>query len=281
MKKILTITAIALTAKFAFAGDVEAEFRNFRFGLKVTPSINWYQPTGKIISPNGVGLKFGGGLITEFRLTKVVSFQTGLQIDLDGANVKYNNGGLNNPSANTINYFYNIADDAIVKYDHTLAGSNLYTHYQLNERKYNITYITLPLTLKMKTKEIGDFVYYGQIGINNSFRWKASATDQLTVINDNTHTLEATDRKSQIAVTKDVSFYTASLNFGLGAEMNISGTTAFTFGLNYKLGFTNVVKDGSDYIDRQVNDLNGISTQEKMPQQIHSSAVIITVGVLF
>src|ERR1035437_2300151 len=108
MKKLLIISIMALIADVAFAGEGENELKNFRFGLKVTPSVNWYKPDGKIIAGNGVGVKFGGGLVMEFRLAKVISIQTGVQIDMDGGKVKYNNGAvLTTPSANSVSYFYN------------------------------------------------------------------------------------------------------------------------------------------------------------------------------
>ncbi|MBA3706757.1 MAG: PorT family protein [Bacteroidetes bacterium] len=288
MKKLLTITAIVLMANASFAQENESknqenELKNFRFGLKVTPSVNWYKPEGKIMSGNGAGVKFGGGLILEFRLAKVISIQTGAQIDLDGGKIKYNNGGPNNPGSNTISYYYNNADDKIAKYGSVdPTASNGYTHYQLNERIFKTTYITIPLSLKMKTKEIGVLTYYGQIGVNNSIRWKASADDKVTVINDATNTLGATESKSKVDITKDVNVYTGSLNFGLGTELNISGSTSFTFGLNYNLGFTNVVKSESGYIQKRTNDpVSPSYSLHPMPQEIKTNAVILTVGILF
>jgi hypothetical protein len=281
IKTILTITIMLLTANIMHAQDGENELKNFRFGLKFTPSVNWYKPDGKIIEPNGAAIKYGGGLILEFRLASVVSVQTGLQIDVNGGKTKYNNGGLSNPNANTVSYYYQNVDDKISKYDSLLAYSLSHTHYQLNERSYNITYITIPLALKMKTKEIGSLTYFGVIGINNSFRWKANANDKLTVIDDVTHTLAATASKSKVDVTKDISFYTASLNFGLGTELNLAGSTSLTFGLNYNLGFTNVVKKESDYLERRANNALGLGTFSDMPQKLKSNAVVLTVGVLF
>lgn len=288
MKKILIITAIALTTNFVFGQEGENELKNFRFGLKFSPSINWYKPDGKIMSANGPVVRYGGGLITEFRLAKVVSVQTGVQVDVDGGKIKYNNGGPNNANANTVSYYYLGLDDEIVIYDLVLANSASHTHYQLNERTYKVTYITIPLSLKMKTKEIGALTYYGHIGMNNSFRWKASANDELQVINDVSNTLGTKDNKSKIDITQDISVYTASLNFGLGAELNFSGSTSLTFGLSYSLGFTNVVKNDSDYLGRRANNAdynpstnpNGYLSS-KMPQSIKSNAVLINVGVLF
>lgn len=288
MKKIFIITAIAFTTNFVFGQEGENELKNFRFGLKFSPSINWYKPDGKIISADGPIFGYGGGLVTEFRLAKVVSIQTGVQVDVDGGKLKYNNGGPNNANANTVSYYYLGLDDEIVIYDPVLANSPSHTHYQLNKRTYKVTYITIPLSIKMKTKEIGALTYYGQIGMNNSFRWKASANDDLQVINDVSNTLGTNDNKSKIDITQDISVYTASLNFGLGAELNFSGSTSLTFGLSYNLGFTNVVKSDSDYLGRRANnaDYNPTSNpsgylSSKMPQSIKSNAVLINVGVLF
>lgn len=281
MKKLLVIIVFAMVGNFAFAGDDGNELKNFRFGLKVTPSINWYKPEGKLLSANGPTAKFGGGLILEFRLAKVISVQTGLQIDLDGGKIKYNNAGISNPLANSVSYYYNTVDEKIEEYSDNYANKAGYTHYQLNERVYRASYITIPLGLKMKTKEIGMFTYYGQIGVNSSIRWKASADDKLTVINDVTNQLGASDSKSKVDITKDMSLFNESLNFGLGAEMNLAGSTSFTFGLNYNMGFTNAVKKESDYIGRRVNDNASVGTISKMPQVIKTNGVILTVGFLF
>src|SRR4051812_1538229 len=104
MKNILTITALALIATAASAQTPENketkevkivkkttettgvidhrenEIRNFRFGLAITPSLNWYSTESKVIQRDGIAPKFGGGLILEFRLAKVASIQTGVNI---------------------------------------------------------------------------------------------------------------------------------------------------------------------------------------------------------
>ncbi len=280
MKKILTITALALIAQFSSAQ--ENEMKNFRFGLKVTPSVNWFKPDGKLMSSNGSGVKFGGGLILEFRLAKVASFQTGLQIDAEGGKIKYTNGGIA-ANSSTMSYYYNIADDNIQPYntsDTSAAWILGNTHYQLNSRQYKATYVTIPLMLKLKTKEIGTMTYFGQFGFNASFRWKANATDELTVISPSVGAGQNAT-KSKIDVTKDMAFFKGALAFGLGAEMNLSGTTSLVFGLNYNLGLTNSVKNDSDYIERKIYDGNLNATYEKLPQKLKSNAVVLTVGVLF
>ena len=82
-------------------------------------------------------------------------------------------------------------------------------------------------------------------------------------------------------MTKDMAFFKASLAFGLGAEMNLSGTTSLVFGLNYNLGFMNSVKGSSDYIEKKTYNSALMPSYEKMPQVLKSNAVVLTVGVLF
>ena len=83
-----------------------------------------------------------------------------------------------------------------------------------------------------------------------------------------------------------MNFFSAALNFGLGVEMNLSGSTSLLIGANYNLGFTNVVKKESGYLEKRTNgptydiDPNDY-TQTKMPQVIKSNGVVLTVGVLF
>ena len=300
MKKILTITLMSLATTSVFAGDDGNEIKNFRFGLAIDPSVNWMKPDGKIITKNGAGVKFGGGLILEFRLAKVASLQTGIRIGGDGGKVKYNNGDLQNPNSNVVSYFYTTADDVIAKYQSPDTASAFYsssftkgkTQYQLNERQYKATYITIPLVLKLKTKEIGTMTYFGQFGVNTSIRWKATANDNVTEMKQNFSSsqiasLGATETKSKVDVTKDVALIKEALTFGLGAEMNLSGSTSLTFGLNYNLGFTNAVKGTSDYLIRRTNSSSYSSaaqtsvTTTQLPQILKSNSVVLTVGVLF
>ncbi|MFL5765358.1 MAG: porin family protein [Bacteroidia bacterium] len=294
MKKILTIIALAVAGKMAIAQD---DAKNFRFGLAIDPAVNWYKPDGKILTKDGAGVRFGGGLILEFRLAKVASFQTGLRINSETGKVKYNNGAIQDANSNIVNYLYSTADDKILEYMAPDSSTAFYssatlkgkTWYQLNERQYKATYITIPLVLKLKTKEIGTMTYFGQFGLNNSIRWKASANDNVTQIKETSAgiALGATETKSKVDVTKDVAIFKSALTFGAGAEMNLSGTTSLTFGLNYNLGFMNSVKGSSDYLSKRTNDADyNVANQTKLttsnlPQTLKSSAVVLTIGVLF
>lgn len=271
------------------AESKENEIKNFRFGLAIMPSINWYDTESKIIQSDGATVKFGGGLITEFRLAKVAAIQTGINILNAGGKLTYKNGGLYKAGATTVNYYYNNNVGDIAEYN-SVNSTNIkeHTRYQLNSRKYKTVYIGIPILLKLKTREIGSMVYFGQFGLNSFFRWKARANDAVQVLDAaNTGTNE---KKTNLMISKDASIYNAALNFGLGAEYNLAGTTSMVIGINYNLGFTNVLRKQSQYIEKRFNqddyDMNSTTnntyyTVEPLEQIVKENSIVLTVGVLF
>lgn len=277
------------TETTAPADSKENEIKNFRFGLVVLPAVNWYDTESKILQRNGAALKFGGGLVMEFRLAKVASIQTGINILTAGGRLTYKNGGLYNPGATTVNYYYDNKVGDIVEYNSVTSSTiSSHTRYQLNARKYRTTYIAVPVLLKLKTREIGSMVYYGQFGLNSFFRWKARANDEVQVLDaSNSGTNE---KKSNLMISKDASIYNAALNFGLGAEYNLAGTTSLVIGANYNLGFTNVLKKESQYVEKRFNhdDYNVNSTTNNtyytvgpLEQIVKENSIVLTIGVLF
>ncbi len=283
MKKIFTITALVFATSVAFAQD-DAASKNVRFGLMLTPSVDWYKSGEKLIEKNGASPKFGGGLSVEFRLTNVASLVTGLQISMAGGKVKYNNNISATSSSNYVTYYYNKVDDVIAPYNtadaefnaNPVAASGKYDYDLVNERKYQLTYITLPLALKLKTKEIGALKYYGMFGVNSSFRAAAKATDEVQKAGATGWGTPETITK--VDIKKDVALFNEALNVGLGVEWNLSGSTSLVIGANYMLGFTNIAKEKSDYLRRQTY---GTPDGTELKQDLKSNSICLTVGVLF
>ena len=273
MKKILPLGLLLIMAAGASSQEDTGKIQNFRFGLKATPSVNWLKSEDKKIENNGAVLRYGGGLIIEYRLAKVVSFSSGIQIDIDGGKTKYLNDGVNKAI-----YNYNNVDETIMPFNLADTANANYTQYQLNNRSYNFSYLTIPVGLKLKTKEIGSVTYFGQIGVNTSFRWKTWANDELTRI---TPPAGANESKEKLNVTKDVNLIRLSLNAGLGGEINLAGSTSLIVGLSYISGFTNTVKKETTFTQREATQANGELKYEKYPHRIKSNAVVLTLGVLF
>lgn len=285
MKKILTITALAVATSSVLAQD-DALSKNVRFGLMVTPSVNWIKSGEKITEGNGAAMRFGGGLALEFRLTNVAVFGTGLFINTGGGKVKYNNDLSYNPSTSTVGYYYDKENEVIAEYtpanqDTSATGLNRYVPCLLNERKYSITYVTLPLTLKLRTKEIGALTYYGMFGVNTSVRVAAKATDEVQKPAATTNGFGTPETISKTDIKKDVSLFNEALNMGLGVEWNLSGSTSLVIGANYLLGFTNVAKSKSNYIEKTTVNSNSSVSFTQLKQNLKANSIGLTIGVLF
>ena len=269
MKKvILLFLALTLGGKWAFAQE-ENNIKNFRFGLKATGMVTWYKPEEKNkYESQGATARGSYGLITEFRLNKVASFATGVQVDYDGGKLVYKT------AADTNFYFLSKDLELLERGDSTANVSK----YRLNNRFYRTTYLTIPITLKLKTPEIGALTYYGQFGVNASFRLKSRVDDNLNAVSSASYNETIGQQVSQPDVlnTSDMNIFKFSLNVGGGAEWNLAGSTSLVFGLNWYNGFSNVLKSESKYVFRtKYNDYAATKQNAK------ASAVALTIGVLF
>lgn len=259
MKKIIIILTLAITAKCGYGQEAEENLKNFRFGLKAIPSLNWYKPDDKkSFASAGVRGKFSYGLITEFRLTNVASISTGLQVEHDGGRLEFKDS-----------VAYIISNEEIIEIKDT-AGKK-FDVLLLKERKYNAQYLTIPFSIKMKTKEIGYLTYFGMFGINTSFRLKTRVDDETVSFT----TGQASDQ-TDLDNTKDMQLFKMALNVGIGAEYNISGTTSLVASINYLNGFTNVLKGDSRYL----HDIDNAQVS-KLKQKATSNGIGLTIGVLF
>lgn len=235
--------------------------KNFRFGLRVTPEISWLKPNdSKKLEGAGAKIRLGYALMTEFRLNKVVSLATGIGFEKNGGSLNY---------TDTARYLYH--DEAPIKFTSDTSGiSNKTEVYQLKTRSFKIGYWAIPITLKMRTKEIGVMTYFGQAGINIGIRTKAMAKDDVLSVKNSSTSLD------DINISSDMGIFKASINVGAGAEYNLAGSTSLVFSVNYLNGLTNVSKAKSDYLYK--SDVNGRSNYK---QKFTNNAVSLTVGVLF
>lgn len=263
-KKLILLFASIILTKSVSAQDSD---KKFRFGLKLTPSLNWYKPDNKKkFESAGVAAKTGYGLVTEFKLTNVAFFSTGLQVDYDGGKITFKDTSV---------YYLN-SDEALVELE-KVDTSIQKLKYLLKERKYRTSYITIPLQLRLKTKEIGAMTYFGEFGFLTSIRLKARANDNVNQANSGTGNgvnptnVEITD----LNISDDMSPIKLALNIGFGAEMNLSGSTSVFGGLSYTQGFTNVAKTDSKYIATKLGGKTPIE------QKFFGKYITLTIGVLF
>lgn len=258
VKALFILFAISLKT----LAQEDEPLKNFRFGLRISPEISWLKPSDvKRLDGAGAKFKLGYALMTEFRLNKVVSLATGIGFEKNGGSLSY---------IDTARYLYH--DAAPLKYNSDTAGISKTTEvYQLKERSFSVGYWAIPITLKMRTKEIGVMTYFGQAGINLGIRTKGIAKDEVRSLKNSSTSLD------DINISSDMSFFKAAINVGAGAEYNLAGSTSLVFSVNYLNGLTNVSKSKSDYLYK--TETSGARTAYK--QKFTNNAVSITVGVLF
>jgi hypothetical protein len=251
---LFLLTSVGVTTSAQEGGD-----KNFRFGLKFAPSLNWYKPDDvKVIKNDGMKFGYSWGLITEFRLAGMAHLSTGLQLDNDGGRIAF---------TDTVRYFLTTKNEFVEanKSDTT----NL--HYIISSRTYSTKYVSLPFILKMKTKEIGYMTYFGQFGLLTSILTKAKSDD---VVYQYGSPASSASTKNDMDISKGfVNFFRASLVVGGGVEYNLTGSTSLLFNLNYNYGFTNALKKKSDYM------INSDGSQ--YIAKVVPGALALTVGILF
>lgn len=230
MKKLTVLALLFLTTFISKAQDDNG----MHFGLKITPALGWLRTDSKGVESNGTKFAFGYGLITEFKFSDRYSFATGLDVTYRGGNLKSS-------------FETNDGTTRIVS---------------VTESSLNLQYIELPLTLKLKTKEIGYLTYYLQVGvapgINIRARGDIKSSTQTTVGGNTTNAnVELTDEDVQ----DDINNFNLSMLIGGGIEYTLSGSTVLLVGLQ----FNNGLLDASDQPDIKMN----------------SNLLGLTVGVLF
>lgn len=193
-------SALAVIALMGLTQTNAQDTKKFRLGLEVCPNMGWISTDVKGVKSDGSRLGFRFGLLGDVQLGDNANyfFSTGLFL---------NNVGFKTSS--TIPAHDSIAES-------TTKGEN------------KLQYIELPISIKLKTNEIGYMTYYGQVGFDvgvlTAAKGKAGDGDFA----------DATDFVSPIRV---------GLAVGGGVEYNFSGNTSALIGIKYSNGFTNVNKD--------------------------------------
>ena len=212
MKKIaflIPVLLLSISAAFAQPSEITPEglTKNpkFRMGLSFSGVTSWISPDFKseFAETDGIRFNIGYGLHTDFGLgtTQNYYFSTGLFVLNTGGSLKY---------------------------------TNQYDDLTLSQRTidYRFNYLNIPLTMMLRTNEIGYTVYFARVGIDNGFNIKStySSSDLLpdgrTVVDEDNYPDYAT-------------LYRAALHIEGGAEFNLTGTTNMFVSVTWNNGLTN------------------------------------------
>ena len=179
-----------------------AQQKPFKLGLQVAPGLGWINPdetTGYESEGAGFGLTWG--FMSDFALTDNYFVSTGF-------NYLSNNGKLQYIQGHEV-------DGVVVN--------------EMTTRKYNLKYIEVPITLKMKTNQFGAMKYFGQLGFGPAFRVSAKGEDSYGAFVED------------VDISDDINLFQAGLIFGAGTEYYIDKSTAITGSLIFRSGFTDLL----------------------------------------
>ena len=193
--------------------NTQKDVPTFRLGLHFSPNIAWLNLNTTGYSSNGGRIGFAYGLSTEFYLAKNYLLSTGFSINNVGGKLQY---------------------ESVYENNGVLAPSEV-------KQTININYVDIPLTLKLKTNEIGYITYFGNFGFNTGVKYN-SKTDIEYV---NFKSIKQTD----VANTDNVSLININLIVGAGLEYNISGNTNLAVGVTFHNGFTDIIKSKTHVLD--------------------------------
>lgn len=215
MKRLFPGLLLFFLSTNLFAQQFKLPEYGFRLGLTAHPTIGWVKPeTGK---SNGISLGFSYGLLGDFNFAENYSFSTGLTITtINGESTE----------AQTVNS----SQIAI-------------------ERKYKLQYIEIPLTIKLRTGQMGEVRWYGQFGLSNDFKIGAKQSGDGVVKG-------GSPGPNSESISKYTKFYRAGLIIGAGAEFDVADHTTVAAGLSLNNGFTNIRSNEANSLRNHYIGLN-------------------------
>lgn len=239
---------------FLISSNLQAQnFERVQFRLSTQSGLAWANtPNERIIVNNGVGYTFNFGLQLDFKLAKYVGFTMGIFYGWERLKTQ-----------NVDTAYYNFDGFNLVE-----TGEGVIRNKQLLARKWDSQGFEVPLGIRLRTKEMGIFTYYGKIGVLNRFNIRNSSHDtQRDLLTNQEEEIEKIDLK------KASLFYQFGLFVGGGMEYNLSGNTSLFWGIQYNHNLVSTAKKNNPYATR----VDGTQYQ----QQFFKGAILLNLGVLF
>lgn len=226
--KIILITLFVL-----FGFQTFAQLKPFRFGVKAAPNVAWISADTENYENEGPVLGFSWGFLADITLMEHYFLKTGFNFD-------YLNGKLIFP-------FEDLND--------SISGSL--------HRKYNLRYLEVPLTFKMRTNQFGKFALYGHVGFGAGFRIRATSQDELYDENGN-NPFMLNDKND---ISDELTLVRGSLIVGVGTEFFIDQSTSLIIDLTFNNGLSNILK--------------GENTKTREAQKGYVHYFQLNIGVMF
>ena len=222
----LIATAIFLSATFAQAQE---DTKAMNFGLKVAPTLSWIKSDTKLVESDGSKIGFAYGLIADFNFSANYAFGTGVDVTYRGGKVK-------NAIPDSIN----------------------------DKTSFTLQYIEIPITIKLKTNEIGYLTYFGKFGFSPGINIKATA--------DYENSITGVSEK-KVGAKKGINPLNLAFVVGLGATYSLGGHTSVLLGVTFNNGFLDIFDKDYKVYNPATNEFDDIKAT--------SSFLALEVGIMF
>lgn len=205
-------TIVCLFLLFLF-GTAQAQDQKLRFGLYGEPNISWMKPMTGDIESQGAQMGWVYGLIIDNHFAEKYAFSTGIEIVHNGGSIRYT--------------------------DSTFSIQGMGANSDFVDVAYQLQYVQVPLTLKLKTAEYGFMTYFGQVGFTPGLR--INSLGSITSSNP----LDVSDDKVKLT-GDEVALFNLALTISGGVEYSLGGSTALLLQGQFKNGFVNVTKNDDE-----------------------------------
>lgn len=202
MKKL---TLVLILSCFFFSSNAQSRFHP---GLRFNPTFSWFkmQTDDPSITVSNDGLKFGYsyGLMGDYMFADNYGLSTEIRF------AQYKGAYEVNLTTNSIS--------------------------AITTQNVKMQYLQIPISLKMKTNEIGYIKYFGQFGFIPSINLRTRVDSTGQVGGGPSKTTE------DINMLKFYKPYNIFMLIGGGLEYNLGGSTSILAGLTFENGFVNVTR---------------------------------------
>lgn len=226
----LLLTAIFWIAGFSlFTNNLSGQTNAARkvvIGFKASPNLSWLRILEGKVSNKSLKPSFSYGLMGDVMIAKNPNYWLSTELLITSFPV----------SAKSVDTLY--------------SKQSPYANAEFN---YKLQYIQIPVSLKLKTGEIGRLSYWGQFGLASSLMIRNKLT---TLSNPDVYAGQANSHTPN-AESSDIYDFTggansfednvltlrASMIMGAGIEAKISGKSSFVAGLRFDNGITDLFWD--------------------------------------
>lgn len=241
MKKI---AAIALFLTFIFSYSTNAQ-GDLNFGVHVSPSFNSINSDERSVSGNSSNLGLRLGLIGEYYFKENYAVTSGIGFAFgNGGTLLYDYSGK----------YWTETTDLSPSVDTIPANANF---------KHRISYVEIPIGLKLRTREFGHIRGYAEPFLAIGIRSKAIGDLTATGIEE-----------KDLNIKKEVSPLALNWGIGFGGEYSVSTATVIFAGLQYQRTFTDITADNGVIYNPDRGDLDN-------KVKVFGNSIVVKIGVKF